>query len=348
MKIRLDEIARRVGVSRATVSRAINGSTLVSPKTAAKVRAAMDELGFDRTALRSGPKPCPLEEQRPRIGSIALIVVGSTADVLREPAMSRVIHEAQTVAKSRGLTLILDEMLSPDAIPLCVQRNQVDGVLLLGPANAPVGLQCIEALQKVIPGVHLLGPEHQTRGIDHVSVNDVEVGALAFRTLVDKGCRSMAIINTQSHFHEALLVRGRAFSDRCREAGIPVKVIAPPTGGRDPSQYWPQPSATLTDPGELPKLLGDLPSPTGIFLVIDHEAPAVHAVLSKAGLLLKNRCHLLVAGATPAYLDRLKPRPLVLDIPFRSILGIAVDRLIYAALHRPPEGLTFLVVPRLA
>ena len=42
----LELVAARAGVSRATVSRVVNGATTVSPPIAEAVRQAIDELGY--------------------------------------------------------------------------------------------------------------------------------------------------------------------------------------------------------------------------------------------------------------------------------------------------------------
>lgn len=346
--IRLDEIAKRVGVSRATVSRAINGSPLVNRKTADKIRQAMDEMGFDRTALRPGPRSRPADKQQLRIGTLALVVLGATGDVLHDPGMATVIEAAQLATRKRGINLILDEMSSPAEIPLCVRKKQVDGVLLFAhPDFKDIRDEYSRRIAQLIPAVQLLGPAHSVPEIDHISVNDITVGDLAFQTLLGEGCQSMVVVQKRTVFHEALFVRGRAFLDRCRDEGIPARVLAAPVEERDPAGYWPQPATILSSLDDLPNCVADLPAPTGIFLTIQNQTREVNSTLSKAGLLRDNRCRLLVAGNTPAYVGHITPKPLTIEIPFHKILAIAVDRLIYCVCHRPPEGLTFLVPPHL-
>lgn len=51
------DVAKRAGVSPATVSRVLNGSSLVTPETKQKVLAIADQLGYSLAARRPGPKP---------------------------------------------------------------------------------------------------------------------------------------------------------------------------------------------------------------------------------------------------------------------------------------------------
>ncbi|WP_193214015.1 LacI family DNA-binding transcriptional regulator [Luteolibacter marinus] len=50
--ITIDDIARELGISTATVSRALNGSRLVSAPVRAKVEAAAEKLGYEKRSIR--------------------------------------------------------------------------------------------------------------------------------------------------------------------------------------------------------------------------------------------------------------------------------------------------------
>jgi LacI family gluconate utilization system Gnt-I transcriptional repressor len=51
---KLDDVAQRAGVSTATVSRYYNSPTMVAPATAARIRAAIDEMGYVPNLLAGG------------------------------------------------------------------------------------------------------------------------------------------------------------------------------------------------------------------------------------------------------------------------------------------------------
>jgi len=52
MKINIKDVAKRAGVSISTVSRVINDSKAVRPKTKTRVLEAIDELGYKPNALQ--------------------------------------------------------------------------------------------------------------------------------------------------------------------------------------------------------------------------------------------------------------------------------------------------------
>ena len=51
---KLDDVAQRAGVSTATVSRYYNNPAIVAPATAARIRAAIDEIGYVPNLLAGG------------------------------------------------------------------------------------------------------------------------------------------------------------------------------------------------------------------------------------------------------------------------------------------------------
>ncbi len=51
---KLDDVAQRAGVSTATVSRYYNNPAIVAPATAARIRAAIDEMGYVPNLLAGG------------------------------------------------------------------------------------------------------------------------------------------------------------------------------------------------------------------------------------------------------------------------------------------------------
>ena len=57
--VTLEDVAALAGVSRATVSRVVNGDSNVKAPTREKVERAVAQLGHDgRRHLRGGPGPC--------------------------------------------------------------------------------------------------------------------------------------------------------------------------------------------------------------------------------------------------------------------------------------------------
>jgi len=348
MKMSLDDVARAAGVSRATVSRVVNGSASVDIKTVTAVRETMDRMGYVRPAVRPGPKPRLTHPSRLRVGTIALVIIGGSRNLMQEPTMALVIDEIQVACRKRQLNLMLDQMDDPDQVPLCIQNRQVDGALIMV-SGRPSNLRaCIQKVSSIVPAVHFFAPGHPVSGVDHVSVNDVALGSLAFHTLKDVGCKSFAVITHRDEFHEALLVRGRAFLDRVAVEGSIGHSYVSTLSGSDPARFWPAPLTICENPEAVAHLVQkDLPSPVGVFITLETFARPVHEALEQLGLISSGAVKVIVAGSTPYYVENLSPAPQLISLELPEIIGIAIERLIHRAVHLPAGVLTFLIPPRL-
>ena len=348
MKLTIADVAREARVSRATVSRVINGVPNVNGETVALIRQTMEKMGYMRPAIRPGPKPRLQHPSRLRTGAIALVTIGGSGDLFREPTMASVIDQIQTICRKHQLSLLLDQMSSPEHLPLCVQARRVDGVLLMVAGRPPKMRECIRKLADMLPVVHFFAPGHPVAGVDHVSVNDVALGALAYHTLKDAGCKSFVLVTRWEEFLEALLVRGRAFMDRAAVDGAPVEVFASPMAGVKPAQLWPAGVARIATSGEISDLAIDgMPGPVGVFVTHEGSARAVHQALEKRELLSTGAARLIVAGSTAHYVSGLEPAPQLLSLDVPGIISLAIDRLIHRAIHLPSGALTFLISPKL-
>ena len=350
MEMNLGDIAREAGVSRATVSRVINGSSAVKSSTAQAVSRTIDRLGYVRPSIRPGPKPRPTNSSKLRLGSIALITMGLTRHLLQEPTMAFVIDEIQSACRKRQLNFLLDQMTSAHEMPNCVRSRQIDGAIVMISGRPPNLRECLTKLADMVPSVHLFSPGHPVASMDHVSVNDVAIGELAFQTLKSEGCRSMAVINTSTRFHEALFVRGRALADRAAQEGIVLRIFTVPPEVGTSDGFWPQPQSVFQDLSSLATSLREMPGTVGVFLNSETAAAKLHKALRHEGLLSGDDGHvrLIVAGSTADYVRELDPKPLLIDLCFPELIAVAVDRLVHRATHLPAHPLTFLVAPKLA
>lgn len=120
------EVAKRAGVSVATVSYVINGTKPVAPATAARVRRAMEELDYHPNAAA--------QSLRTRTTRVIGVVVSDIAN----PFFATLVRGAEDCARDRGYSLLIcntSETLENERIYLgLLSRRRVDGLLL-----APTG-----------------------------------------------------------------------------------------------------------------------------------------------------------------------------------------------------------------
>ncbi len=116
-------VARKARVSTATVSRTINGSANVSPKTAERVRRAIDSLGFyPNTNARA-------------LGSGRSSLYGLIISDITNPFFPELVKAFEDVAVEHGQeVLIANTNYDPERMESCVRRmlqRKVDGVAIL-------------------------------------------------------------------------------------------------------------------------------------------------------------------------------------------------------------------------
>jgi DNA-binding LacI/PurR family transcriptional regulator len=209
----LDEVARVAGVSRATVSRVVNGSPKVSPEIRRSVERAIDRLGYvPNRAARS------LVTRRSE--SIAVVITEPATRLFSDPFFPRVIRGVSTALAARDLQLVL---LMPDD-PQEEQRTvryltggHVDGVILVSlHGNDPLPSELAARRVPLVVVGRPLGVE-----VDHVDADNRGGAALATRHLLEGGRRRIATITGPADM-VAGIDRLAGYRDALSEAGVPV------------------------------------------------------------------------------------------------------------------------------
>jgi DNA-binding LacI/PurR family transcriptional regulator len=122
----LEQVAALAGVSRATVSRVVNGSPKVSPEVRAQVERAVAKLGYV-------PNRAARSLVTRRAGSVALVVSEPHARFYSEPFFAGMVRGVSAVLAETGVQLLLliaQDLPDRDRLERYVVGGHVDGVLL--------------------------------------------------------------------------------------------------------------------------------------------------------------------------------------------------------------------------
>ncbi|NGP46142.1 LacI family transcriptional regulator [Bacillaceae bacterium SIJ1] len=176
MRVTVNDVAKKAGVSRTTVSRVVTGSGPVSEKTRKKVTEALESMGYIPNLIARGLKTTTQ-------------FIGVISHDLRNPYFIEVMAGIEKVLRSAGRTMV--HVNSNDDLDL-EERNlfqllstQVEGVLLLSNL-AQEGNPMIEMAKKQVPMVVVEG---HIQGVPAVNT-DNELGTnLALNHLWEKGHR---------------------------------------------------------------------------------------------------------------------------------------------------------------
>jgi len=123
----LEEVARHAGVSRATVSRVVNGSPTVAPSLRETVERAVAELGYV-------PNQAARTLMTSRTDTLALVVAEPDVRVFGDPFFSGIVRGVSQELAASGLQLMLMMAQSHADLARIEQyllSRHVDGVLLI-------------------------------------------------------------------------------------------------------------------------------------------------------------------------------------------------------------------------
>lgn len=184
----LESVARVAGVSRATVSRVVNLSPLVTPEIREVVQAAIEQLGYvPNRAARS------LAANRSL--AIALVVPEDTGRFFAEPYFAAIVKGITDVIAASDYVLILQisSTFGGDSKPLRYLRGgNVDGALVVSHSTDDYDLL---ALADVIPVVFGGRPLMDPGGTSYfVDVDNVSGAADATGYLIGLGRSHIAAI----------------------------------------------------------------------------------------------------------------------------------------------------------
>jgi DNA-binding LacI/PurR family transcriptional regulator len=302
----MHDVARLAGVSFKTVSNVVNEHPQVGQEIRARVRAAIDELGYrpNITArnLRSG-----------RSG-----VIGLAVPVLSQAYFAQLADDVIRVAEARGLVVLVEqtggvrerelELLGSPRLAL------IDGLLF-----SPLGLT-VGDVPDVTPGMPLvvLG-EHLFGGpVDNITMQNRDAARAATAHLLGKGRRRIAVIGEHKFEVETTAgLRMAGYRAALAEAGVPFDdaLVAP-------IEVWDRTSGAEAIRG----LLDTGVRPDGVFAMNDDLALGALRVLSDRGLKVPD--DVAVIGFDDVDECRYStPRLSSVDPGRRKIAAMAVDLL---------------------
>ena len=188
----LEMVAARAGVSRATVSRVVNGSPKVKPELLEAVNAAIAELNYvPNRAARS------LASRRTE--SIALVIPESTTRVFADPFFALIIQGVAVYLATTDYTLgiVVASEANPDKTRRYLTGGNIDGALVVSHHS---GDHSYARLGRTVPVVfggrplHSYDGEADTVESFYVDVDNIEGSFTATRHLIERGRKNIATI----------------------------------------------------------------------------------------------------------------------------------------------------------
>jgi len=206
----IDEVARRAGVSKSTVSKLLNGVPYVSDQAALRIREAIAELDFR-------PNQLARSLATNRTGSLAVVIPSIT-----NPFYPDLVAAIDSEASRRGYDLILvstgADAGREQSLVENLRRKRVDGILF-----ASVRVENRELTRLVDAGDKIVMVSRHLEGVaaDFVIPDNHAGAVMATRHLINLGHRAIGYLGGPVEV-VAFRERLRGFRDAMQAAGLPV------------------------------------------------------------------------------------------------------------------------------
>jgi DNA-binding LacI/PurR family transcriptional regulator len=261
----LEEVAHLAGVSRATVSRVVNGSPRVRPEVRAEVQAAIDQLGYV-------PNRAARSLVTRRSDSIAVVITEPTATLFSDPFFPRLLRgiSSELAARDRQLILLMPDTPADEARTAdYLTAGHVDGTVLVSlheddPLPARLGSAGIPVV--------MVGRPAKGREASYVDVDNRQGGHSAVAHLIAGGRRVIATIAGPQDM-AAGTDRLAGYREALAEAGLPA----------DPTLVTIGDFSQDSGAAAMTRLLAARPDIDGVFAASDLMAVGALSVLAAAG-----------------------------------------------------------------
>ncbi|WIV55180.1 LacI family DNA-binding transcriptional regulator [Amycolatopsis nalaikhensis] len=302
-RVTIRDVAARAGVSVATVSKVINERYGVSAATLAKVRAVIEELGYEASLVAQS-----LRNHRTNV--IGILV----ADL--EPFSTELLKGAADAIRGSGFELVVYSAGGRTGDPAGWEKRYlsrlsgtlVDGAVLVTPA---VSLEAVPGTPVVAVDPHT-GPSH----LPTIDSDNLRGAQLATEHLLELGHRRIAFLAGRPDLESATL-RKAGYLRALEAAGVPADETLIRDGAYDPEVSAASAHALLTGPDR----------PTAIFAANDISAIATVDAARELGLSVPD--DLSVVGFDNVPESALCSPPLTtVDQPIREMGHRAISMLI--------------------
>jgi LacI family transcriptional regulator len=305
-KLRIKDIADRLGVSTATVSRALNDKPGVADELRRRVNELAAELGFT-------PNIVARNLAGGRTGAVAFILHRQAFPVSSDPFYFLIMRGVERELDRAGYHVVLSTVGNkPDGDNLRVVRERrVDGLILAGPDIDPSLVMSLTHIG--LPAV-LVDNVMEHTPMDCVLCDDREGARMAVEHLLSHGYKQITFMGGPISWLSTR-EREKGYESAMCAAGLPVEVV--------------HESATTLDTGLAAsrKLFASKNRPAAVYAVNDAMAMGVIRAAGEAGLKVPG--DLAVAGFDDVTIAASTDPPLTTVRVDKEIMGeLAARRLL--------------------
>ncbi|MDQ0158236.1 LacI family DNA-binding transcriptional regulator [Alkalibacillus salilacus] len=205
----INEVAKKAGVSVATVSRVLNSPNVVTPRTKAKVEDAIKKLNYEPSMLGRN-----LRNSESRL---LLVLVPSISN----PFYIDIIKGIEQSALDQNYNILLCETDSnPEREEIyfdLVRKKMADGIISMDPA---VNIETLKELSKQYAIIQCSEYSEES-DIPYVTIDNEEAAYRAVKHLIKLGHQEIALFNSNEKYLYAR-ERKEGYMRALQEYGLPI------------------------------------------------------------------------------------------------------------------------------
>ena len=307
----INDIARMAGVGVATVSRVLNNSAMVSPKTAARIKSILDKTNYRPAyaarALAHG-----------RTNTIELLYNTSAEKLSDDPVLLSILDSVHSEIKRADYRLAFSAIKTefqnvPQSFLQTMEHKMADAALI-------VSVKMTDDALKILQGLPVVILDYDGKGIVSSVVNKSEESILdAIRRCVELGHKRIALLWTGLDNHNEQ-ERYRGYIKGMEEAHL---------------QRRPEYEITQDNFHEgLSRLLAMEEPPTVIIATYTNDLPELYRLFDETGILIPRDMSLITVDASPGVASVLSGlvRPVsAYVIDWNSIIKITIEEVLNIA-----------------
>ena len=257
-------MANLAGVSVATVSRALRGSSLVNDATRQRVLAAAEELSFSISRAASSLATGKLDK-------IAVLVSGRLNSWFNGSILDAMYEYLHAARQELIIYRILDDAQRIEFFATLPARRNVDALVVASFALTTTERQRLRNL--AVPLIYL---NQRVRGAASVAIDDLEAARTGARHLIELGHRRIGFVTTSqlSGLTHSAADRVHGYRAELTESGLASSLDLVFRASSDADG-----DAVVTD------LLARASPPTALLVANDELALSVLAALGRAGIV---------------------------------------------------------------
>ncbi len=215
----IKDIARLAGVSHSTVSRALNGSPLISSVTRDRIQTIADRMDFE---FNEGARRL----KNRKTGIIGVIYYSVLNDFRSSLYTNELFRDLRHNLERVGLDALVVEAYNDQSgqsnIARLIRQNKVDGFVIIHPEIRSEDYKLIKEHKLPIVHIHMISNSISRDSVDCFFTDNYKGGNLAARHLIDSGCRRIQVVRIYEDESEEFRQRIRGCLSALDEAGFAV------------------------------------------------------------------------------------------------------------------------------